>query len=70
MGVFGMVAQAVIHGVDIVDYMVARSRSLDFATFHQVVDGGSGLPLRCSWSCSLVVRFRYRVDDGRPVAGV
>lgn len=45
LGVFGMVAQAVIHGVDIVDYMVARSRAVDFATFHRIVDGGSGLPL-------------------------
>jgi hypothetical protein len=44
LGGLGMAAQAVIHGVDIVDYMVARSRSLDFATFRQVVDGGSGLP--------------------------
>jgi hypothetical protein len=44
LGTFGMTAQAVIHGVDITDYMIARSGTVDFAAFHRVIDSGSGLP--------------------------
>jgi hypothetical protein len=44
LGTFGMAAQAVLHGVDITDYMMARSGTIDFAAFHRVIDSGSGLP--------------------------
>jgi hypothetical protein len=45
MGTFGMAAQAVIHGVDISDYLVARSGTVDYAAFHHATDSGSGLPV-------------------------
>jgi hypothetical protein len=45
LGVFGMVAQAVIHGVDLTDYQVARAGTLDYASYQKVLDAGTSLPL-------------------------
>jgi hypothetical protein len=45
-GVFGMSAQMLIHGVEIVEYIVVTDGRIDFGTFDTVFNGaGGGIPL-------------------------
>jgi hypothetical protein len=57
MGTFGMAAQAVISGVDLVDYTVARSGNVNFVALHQVIDAGTGLPFAVFMVMFLVGAF-------------
>jgi hypothetical protein len=57
VGTFGMAAQAAIHGVDFIDWMVARDGTLDYAAFTHVIDSGSGLPIAVFMVMFLVGAF-------------